>query len=291
MNMTMLRASFFSLVLGIATIGCTNEIEPFDDEDSVASVADEINTNKIIVYESGCPIPQHELSPLNPTDFNVQSIQGNVTWKGRIDVLEGALMGGVFQATRGEYRQVFPGAFHVSMIVGSLRARTGGKTYHLKRGDSFLVTRGTEVEFETDGSKYQASFLGNFASPELPGTFKVYKQGSIVPESELIVLGTPADFNMTVLEGNPTFKARIDYAEGFESAGHFRVDRAKLFVSGTTVTEHGSVTKHGMSMTTPNGTVYTVNTGDSYIVRAGSTQTWQVNGPAVYQAFYGVFVP
>lgn len=291
MNTTMLRASLCSIVLGIAAMGCTSEIIPLDDEEAIASAAQEINTNKIIVYEGGKPVAQNQLSPLNPADFNIQPLQGNVDYKGQIDVLEGDLIGGVFQATQGEYRQVFPGVFHATVIVGSLRAKTGGKTYHLKRGDSFLVTKGTEVDFKTDGARHQASFLGNFGSPDMPGTFKVYKQGSTVPESELITLGTPADFNMTVLEGDPVFEARIDYAQGFESAGHFRLERSTLFVNGTTVTEHGSVTKYGMTMTRPDGTAYTLHAGDSYIVRAGSTQTWEVNGPMIYQAFFGVFVP
>lgn len=291
MNTAMFRASFCALVLGITAIGCTNETAPLAEDDAVSEAAQAINTDKVIVYEGGRPVPQTALSPLDPADFNGEIIDGGVDWSGRIDLLENSLIGGVFQATRGKYRVVYPGVVHATIIVGSLEATTGGHTYHLHRGDSFLVTKGTEVVFDTVGHMHQASFLGNFASPDMPGTFKVYRQGSSVDESELINLGTPADFNMTVLEGNPSLDARIDYAVGLESAGHFRITRSKLFVDPTTVTEHGAVTKYGMTMTMPNGTAYNLHAGDAYLVRAGSTQTWEVNGPSVYQAFFGVFVP
>jgi uncharacterized cupin superfamily protein len=290
MNTTIFRASFCALVLGLAALGCT-ATEPLAEDEAVSETEQALNTNNIIVYEAGRRVPHNQLSPLDPDDFNAELLDCGVDWRGRIDLQEGSLIGGVLEATNGKYRQVYPGVFHATIIVGSLKAKTGGKTYNLQRGDSFLVTKGTEVVFETTGQMHQASFFGNFASPDMPGTFKVYKQGSTVPESELVNLGSPADFNMTVLEGNPSLDARIDYAVGLESAGHFRITNSKLFVDPTTVTEHGAVTKYGMTMTTLDGTEYTLHAGDAYLVRAGSTQTWEVNGPAVYQAFFGVFVP
>lgn len=290
MNTTMFRASFLALALGTLALGCTSEIDPVDEGDDVSEASQAINTDNVIVYEGGRPVPQCELSPLDPADFNGEIIK-DATWSGRIDLLEGSLIGGVFQSTRGKYRQVYPGVAHATIIVGDLKATVGGQTYHLHRGDSFLVTKGTDVVFETLSSRHQASFFGNFASPDAAPLFKVYRQGSIVPEADLVSLGTPADFNMTVLEGNPTLKARIDYAVGLESAGHFRITDSKLFVDPVSVTEHGAITRHGMSMTEPDGTRWNLHTGDSYLVRAGATLTWDVQGPAVYQAFYGVFVP
>lgn len=291
MNTTIFRNSFYALVLGFTAIGCTNEIAPDFEDETVAEADQAINLSKIIVYESGQAIPNYQLSPLDPSDYNAVLLDCDVNWRGRIDLEEGSLIGGVLHATNGKYRQVFPGNFHSTVLVGNLKAKTGGQTYYLNPGDSFFVTKGTQVDFETTSSRHQASFYGNFASPTLPGTFKVYKKGSIVNQSELITLGTPADFNMVVLEGNPTFEARIDYAQGAESAGHFRVARTKLFVQSTTVTEHGSVTNGSMTLTKPDGTSYTVHEGDAYLNRANSTQTWQVNSTYVYQAFFGVFQP
>jgi len=289
MNTTMFRASFFALALGITAIGCTNEITSPGEEDAVFEAYQAINTDKVIVYEGGHPIPQSELSPLDPADFNGEILDGQAAWSGRIDLLENSLIGGAFQATRGKYRVVYPGVFHATLIVGEVKATSGGQTYHLHRGDSFLVSKGTEVVFETLGNQHQASFFGNFASPDMPPLFKVYRQGSIVDESEVISLGTPADFNMTVLEGNPSLDARIDYFIGVESAGHFRLTNSKLFVDPVSVTEHGSITRHGMSMTAPDGRSWHLHTGDAYLVRAGATLIWDVQGPAVYQAFFGVF--
>lgn len=61
--------------------------------------------------------------------------------------------------------------------------------------------------------------MGNFASPDMPGHFVVYRQGAVASEDELSSLGTPADLNATVLEGNPSLDGRIDYAAGSELAG------------------------------------------------------------------------
>jgi uncharacterized cupin superfamily protein len=290
MNTAMFRTSFCAFMFGLTAIGCTNEIASDSEDEIVSEASQAINPSKIIMYEAGHAVPNDELSPLDPSDYNAE-LDCDVDWRGRIDLEEGSLIGGVVHATRGKYRQVFPGVFHATVMVGRLKAKTGGKTYHLNEGDSFLVTKGTEVVFQTLSNSHQASFFGNFASPNLPGTFKVYKKGSTVDPSELISLGTPADFGMVVLEGNPSFDARIDYAQGLESAGHFRVSRSKLFVPSTTVTEHGSVTKGGMTLTKPDGTSYTFHEGDAYLNRAHSTQTWQVNSPVVYQAFFGVFSP
>lgn len=291
MRTMIFRAPFFALALGVTAMGCTNETAPLGEDDVVSEASQMINTDKVIVYERGRRVSQSELSPLALDVFNGELLDCDVEWSGRIDLLEGSLIGGVFQATEGKYRVVYPGVVHATIIVGDVDAETGGQTYHLREGDTFLVTKGTEVVFKTLSNKHQASFFGNYASPDMPGTFKVYKQGSVPDEADLISLGTPADFNMTVLEGDPTLEARIDYAVGLESAGHFRITKSKLFVDPVSVTEHGAVTKHGMIMTAPDGTEYSLHKGDGYLVRAGATLTWDVKGPAVYQAFYGVFVP
>lgn len=289
MNTALFRGLFCAFVLSITSTGCTSEVTSDPEEDAIAEADLAINPSKIILYKGGKAIDADELSAFNPADYGMDQLDPCVHLSGRIDLAEDTLEGGVIQATKGSYRHVFPGVFHATLIVGSVKATVGGQTYHLKQGDTFLGSKGTEVLFETKSNKFQASYFVNFASPDLPGIFKYYKKGSVPAEADLITLGTPADFNMVVLEGNPTFRARIDYYQGLESAGHFRVPRTKLFVQSTTVTEHGCVTKGGMTLTKPDGTSYTFDEGDAYLNRAHSTQTWQVDAAAVNQAFFGVF--
>jgi len=289
MNTALFRGLFCASVFSLTSMGCTSEVTSDLEDEAIAEADQAINPSKIILYKAGKVIAGSELSALDPADYGAELLDDDVNWRGRIDLQEGTLEGGVLQSTKGTYRHVFPGVFHATLIVGSLKATVGGQTYHLKQGDTFLGTKGTEVIFETESNKYQASFFVNFASPDFPGIFKVYKKGSIPAEEDLITIGTPADFNMVVLEGDPTFRARIDYFQGVESAGHFRVPRTKLFVQSTTVTEHGAVTKGGMTLTKPDGTSYTFNEGDAYLNRSQSTQTWQVNSSTVNQAFFGVF--
>lgn len=291
MKSTMFRGLFCAFVLSITATGCTSEVTSDLEEEVVAEADQAINPSKIIAYQAGKTVPANQLSSVDPALYGAEPLDCDVNFRARIDLAEGTLEGGVLQASKGSYRHVFPGVFHASILVGSLKARIGGQTYNLKQGDTFLGSKGTDVEFETTSNKFQASFFVNFASPDLPGVFKVYKKGSVPAEEDLISLGTPADFNMVVLEGDPVFKARIDYYQGLESAGHFRVTRTKLFVQSTTVTEHGTVTKGSMTLTKPDGTSYTLNEGDSYLNRAQSTQTWQVNSSTVNQAFFGVFSP
>lgn len=289
MKSTMFHGLFCALVLSITAMGCTSEVASDVEEEAVAEVDQALNLSKIIKYEGGKLVPANELSAFNPAVYGAELLDCNVSWRGRVDLDEATLEGGVLQSTKGAYKHVFPGVFHATILVGSVKAKYGGQTYNLQQGDTFLASKGTEVVFETTSNKYQASYFVNFASPALPGTFKVYKRGSIPAEEDLIVLGTPADFNMVVLEGDPVFRARIDYYQGLESAGHFRVPSTKLFVQATTVTEHGTVTKGNMTLTKPDGTSYTFKEGDAYLNRANSTQTWKVNSGYVNQAFFGVF--
>lgn len=284
--------AFFALALGTTAIGCGNEAAPLD-EAAISQASHTTSSGSVTIYEGGHSVAQNQLSPLNAADFGITPIGCHIDLRGRIDLNEGSLFGGVFQATEGRYRVVFPGATHTTIIDGRVTAQIGGQTYRLAKGDSFLATKGTTVIFETTSSRHQTSFFTDFTSDaSQPGLFKVYPENSAPNEADLISLGTPADFNMTVLSGNPTLMARIDYAVGLESAGHFRITKSKLYVNPVSITEHGSVTKYGMTMTdTTNGNVYKLNMGDSYLVRQGAVLIWEVKTPAVFQSFYGVFVP
>lgn len=289
MVMTMFRG-FLALALGATTmIGCGNDAGLSEDSISQASHTSPAGTGKVTIYERGHAISQSQLSPLNAADFGITTSGCHIDLNGRIDLDSSPLLGGVFQASQGKYHVVFPAATHSSVIDGDVTATVGGQTYHLGKGDSFLATKGTEVDFETTTNSHQTSFFANYAAAGPAGLFKVYEENSEPAEADLISLGTPADFNMTVLEGDPTLMARIDYFVGNESAGHFRITKSKLYVNPVSVTEHGAVTKYGMNMTDSDGTIYKLSKGDSYLVRQGAVLIWDVKGPAVFQAFYGVF--
>lgn len=280
------------LVLGSASLlGCSDPSPDLTSDGWLAAASPELDTSDVMVYKADRPVPESELFQLDPAAFGGEIMDPGVTWSGRFDLLEGAFVGGVFQATRGRYRVLYPGVVHGTIIVGNVSATVQGVTHQLHRGDSFLVTKGTEVVFETTTDMHQASFMGHFGSPDAPADFIVYRQGSAAGEDELSSVGTPADFNATVLEGDPSLDGRIDYAAEGELAGIFRATRSKLFIAGTPVTEHGAVLRYRMTLTGGDGIPHKLNPGDAYIVRSGRGLLLEIDGPSVQESFFAVRAP
>lgn len=91
-----------------------------------------IDATGIVVYRTGDKVPECDLVPLDPQEFGGELIDTDVEWSGRLDLVTETLVGGVFQATRGSYRVVYPGSTHVTIHAGKVNVTTPEGTFELR---------------------------------------------------------------------------------------------------------------------------------------------------------------
>lgn len=241
----------------------------------------------IVFYRTGDEVPASELVPLDPQAFGGELLDADVEWSGRLDLVTDTLVGGVFQATRGSYRVVYPGSTHVTIHAGKLNVTTTEGTFKLKPGDSYLATTGAEVEFETVSASHQASFLWNLAGPERPPEFVVISRGDELPASELGPVGTWEDLDSVVLDGDPQLSGRTDSFVYPEITGTFQSTRGVVHVLGNGTDEHGVVRLGKMTMTGSDGVPHELKQGDAFLMKHGTELQWSLDSKRVQVHFWG----
>lgn len=98
-----------------------------------------------------------------PEDLGAETLEGSVRIAGRIDLgsTDGAVLGGVYSATRGAYRVVYPFHEHATLLEGQLKLTdeaTGTATAY-GPGDSWIIRKGTPVPWEITTERVAKSFL------------------------------------------------------------------------------------------------------------------------------------
>lgn len=247
-----------------------------------------IDATGIVVYRTGDKVPECNLVPLDPQEFGGELIDADVEWSGRLDLVTETLVGGVFQATRGSYRVVYPGSTHVTIHAGKVNVTTAEGTFKLRPGDSYLATTGAEVEFETVSPSYQASFLWNLAGPQRPPEFVVIPRGDELPASELGPVGTWEDLDSEVLDDDPQLSGRIDPFVYPETSGTFQSTRGVVHVNGNGTDEHGVVRLGHMTMTGSDGVPHELKKGDAFLMKHGTELLWSLDSKRVQVHFWGL---
>src|SRR3712207_2344107 len=90
---------------------------------SMVTKADSVGLDKgtILVYRAGDRTSQSELVDLGaPSDLGGTVLEGDPRISARIDYAQGALLAGVFQATRGKVRIEFPFTEHATILDGEV---------------------------------------------------------------------------------------------------------------------------------------------------------------------------
>lgn len=241
----------------------------------------------IIVYQSGQAVPESELVPLNPADFGGTITEGDVQWLGRVDYLDqvGGI-GGIFHATHGKFNVLYPGTSHGTVHKGTVILTDELGSHHLGVGDTFVARQGTLVEWEIPGPMVQFSFIARPEGVDSAGPILIYKKGSVASDSELGYLGSFADFNAEVLEGDPQVSARIDHTGGTAFSGILQITPGLIQVSSTDATEHGTVLRHGINLTTEDGTTYSLKAGDSFLQYEGTKLLLEIPNPRMQWTTY-----
>lgn len=98
-----------------------------------------------------------------PEDIGAETLEGDVRVAGKIlfGELGAAVSGGVYTATRGRYRVVYPFHEHATIIDGELAItnETTGETIVYGPGDSWIVAQGTPLIWDIRSDHVRKSYL------------------------------------------------------------------------------------------------------------------------------------
>lgn len=273
------------LVAGTLTTGC-DWYEPVNDQ------AFGLAQGEMVVYRAGHAVPESELFDLgDPADLGGTVLDGNPRISARIDYSEDGVTAGVFQATRGKVRIVFPFTEHATILKGkvTLTDETGCRRV-FRPGDSYLIKQGSTILWEVKGPFVQKSFFNRVEPSDTPGPMRVYRKGNSVRSSDLVDLGDPIGLGGTVLDGNVAISARFDWMRDGLAGGIFQATRGDVLVDFP-FTEHATVLAGRVTLTDEVGTRYRFKPGDSYLIRQASEISWEVDDRRVQKSFMSITAP
>jgi uncharacterized cupin superfamily protein len=243
----------------------------------------------MIVYRAGDEVPQSELIDLGPpAGLGGLVLEGDPKIAARVDYAEGALLAGVFQATRGKVLIHFPFSEHATILHGEVELTDEwGNSARLRPGDSYFITQGSNIVWEVRGRRVQKTFFNRTTGFDAPAPMIVYQKREEIAQSELIDLGPPEGLGGTVLSGDPKISARIDYGDGPATAGVFQATRGDVAILFP-FTEHATVIQGAVTLTDETGRTARLDPGDSYLIKQNSSILWQVSRKLVQKSFFNV---
>jgi uncharacterized cupin superfamily protein len=105
-----------------------------------------------------------------PEDIGAETVSGPIQCSGSIDLgsPEGPVFGGLYAATRGVYRVVYPFHEHATVLQGEVELtdeRTGVSNLY-RQGDSWLIKKGTPVRWTIKSDRVLKSYLATTADLE-----------------------------------------------------------------------------------------------------------------------------
>jgi uncharacterized cupin superfamily protein len=260
-------------------------------EDEMQMNADEIQRVKetMIVYRVGERVADSELVDLGaPADLGGSVLEGDPRISARIDYAEGALLSGVFQATRGKVLIEFPFTEHATILNGKVELTDEwGNNARLEAGDSYFIRQGTVVLWEVRGQAVQKTFLNRTEEKGSPAPMVVYKAGDGAPPSGLTDLGPPESLGGRVLAGEPKLSGRIDHQGGAATAGIFQATPGDAQIRFP-FTGHATVIKGAVALKDEAGQIQRLDPGDSYLIRQDSSIFWHVERSPVQKSFFNV---
>ena len=102
-----------------------------------------------------------------PEAVGAETLDGNVRLAGAFNLgsPEGTVFGGVYSATKGKFRVVYPFHEHATLLDGELTLtdeRTG-KSVDYGPGDSWIIAKGTPVVWEVRSDHIRKSYIATTA--------------------------------------------------------------------------------------------------------------------------------
>ncbi len=248
-----------------------------------------LETGTMVVYPAGQTVPQSDLVDLGPpANLGATVLDGDPRISARIDYSAGNLLAGVFQATRGTARILFPFTEHATIVDGEVELTDqSGNHARLEAGDSYLITQGSIILWEVRGRAVQKTFFNRRQQSGSPAPMAVYKKRLEVPEAELTDLGPPEGLGGTVLSGDPKLSGRIDHGDQAATAGVFHATPGDARIRFP-FTEHSTIIEGAVTLKDETGHTHRFEPGDTYLIRQGSSILWQVAGSRVQKSFLSI---
>ncbi len=98
-----------------------------------------------------------------PEDIGAETLEGPIAVSGRLlfGSLDAPVSGGLYAATRGKYRVVYPFDEHATLLDGDLALTDvkSGETVTYGPGDSWIIACGTEVIWDIRSNHVRKSYL------------------------------------------------------------------------------------------------------------------------------------
>lgn len=285
-------ASCLSLFLLLPALACdATDLGPQLAQERSGNLS--LPVGAMIVYSAGEAVDAEDLAPLGPpAALGGTVLDGDPQLSARIDLADGPLLAGVFQATTGTVLIDFPFTEHATILAGTVALSDEyGNHSLLKPGDSYLITQGSKIVWEVSGARVQKSFFNRVEASDAPGPMRIYERGSKVGADELVDLGSPAGLGGVVLSGDPTISARVDLATGDGLlSGVFQATRGVVDIHFP-FTEHATITTGKVTLTDELGETRTLKPGDSYLIAQDSQILWTVKGQRVQKTFFNFTSP
>ncbi len=102
-----------------------------------------------------------------PEDIGATTVSGPIACSGKflIGSPETAVFGGLYAATQGTYRVVYPFHEHATLLEGELAitAEATGETTVYGPGDSWIIAKGTAVVWQIRSARIVKSWLATVA--------------------------------------------------------------------------------------------------------------------------------
>ena len=102
-----------------------------------------------------------------PEDIGATTIEGPIQVAGKLlfGTLETAVSGGLYSATKGKYRVVYPFHEHATLLDGELAItdEASGETVTYGPGDSWIIAKGTAVIWDIRSDHIRKSYLAAMA--------------------------------------------------------------------------------------------------------------------------------
>ena len=115
----------------------------------------------MIVYSLKGKVDQDGFVSLgSPENLGGKVLEGNPKIFARIDYTRGPVAAGLFKATKGKIRIVFPFTEHATIMEGEvILTDEAGNTHKYKAGDSYFIRQGQVILWEVKGKEVIKSFF------------------------------------------------------------------------------------------------------------------------------------
>jgi hypothetical protein len=128
---------------------------------SVSAISEPSTQSAMRVYSPNETLDPSTFAPLgSPEALGGEVLEGTPALSGRIDFSDRGMTAGIFKATTGIVRIVFPFSEHATILEGEVTLTDeAGQSHTFKKGDSYFIRQGQIMLWEVKGEHVIKSFF------------------------------------------------------------------------------------------------------------------------------------